>query len=58
LERVKNFVAVRGGGYFFMPGRRAIRFLIRAGLDQGRTNMTAASAAADPKPAPVETVRV
>jgi deferrochelatase/peroxidase EfeB len=56
LERMKNFVAVRGGGYFFMPGRRAIRFLIRAGLDQDRTTMTT-SAAADPTSAPLEPVR-
>ena len=27
LTGVKDFVRVRGGGYFFMPGRRALRYL-------------------------------
>jgi Dyp-type peroxidase family len=27
LHRLPRFVQVRGGGYFFMPGRRAVRFL-------------------------------
>ena len=28
LKRMGNFVTVRGGAYFFMPGKRTIRFLI------------------------------
>lgn len=31
ISRLQDFVRVRGGGYFFMPSRRAIRFL--AGSD-------------------------
>ncbi len=27
LSRLTDFVTVRGGGYFFMPGRRTVRFL-------------------------------
>ena len=27
LDGIGNFVTVRGGGYFFMPGRRAVRYL-------------------------------
>jgi hypothetical protein len=27
LKGMKDFVKVRGGGYFFMPGKRATRFL-------------------------------
>ena len=27
LTGVKDFVRVRGGGYFFMPGRRALSYL-------------------------------
>ena len=28
LKRIPNFVTTRGGGYFFMPSRSALRFLI------------------------------
>jgi hypothetical protein len=27
LKGLKDFVTVRGSGYFFLPGRTAIRFL-------------------------------
>jgi Dyp-type peroxidase family len=27
VRRVRDFVRVRGGGYFFMPGRRSLRYL-------------------------------
>jgi deferrochelatase/peroxidase EfeB len=27
IKDIKNFVRVRGGGYFFLPGKRALRFL-------------------------------
>ena len=30
LRRLSDFVRVRGGGYFFMPGRRAIHYLAAA----------------------------
>jgi deferrochelatase/peroxidase EfeB len=29
LKRMKDFVRVRGSGYFFLPGRRAMHFLAR-----------------------------
>jgi hypothetical protein len=29
LQPVPAFVTVRGGGYFFLPGVRALRFLVR-----------------------------
>ena len=28
LRSLDDFVRVRGGGYFFMPGRRALGFLV------------------------------
>src|SRR6185437_2448229 len=30
LKGLKDFVKVRGGGYFFLPGRKAVRFLAQA----------------------------
>ena len=27
IKDIKDFVRVRGGGYFFLPGRQALRFL-------------------------------
>jgi len=32
LDRAPDFVRVRGGGYFFMPGRKALRYLASAHL--------------------------
>ena len=29
LEKLSQFVTLRGGGYFFMPSRRAIRFMVQ-----------------------------
>ena len=29
LKKFKDFVQIRGGGYFFLPSRRAVRFLAR-----------------------------
>jgi hypothetical protein len=31
LEGLPQFVTVRGGGYFFMPGIRALRFIASQG---------------------------
>ena len=31
LRGLKDFVTVKGGGYFFLPGRAAVRFLSRPG---------------------------
>ena len=30
IEHLRKFIAVRGGGYFFLPGRRALNWLARA----------------------------
>jgi hypothetical protein len=27
IKDIKDFVRVRGGGYFFLPGKRALQFL-------------------------------
>ena len=34
LEGLPQFVTVRGGAYFFMPGIRALRYLARGGRDK------------------------
>jgi deferrochelatase/peroxidase EfeB len=31
IQRLQDFVTVLGGGYFFMPGRRTVRYLAAAG---------------------------
>ncbi|MGO8918598.1 MAG: Dyp-type peroxidase [Stellaceae bacterium] len=42
LKGLKDFVSVKGGGYFFMPGRRAVQFLAHPTAKDGAA--TAASA--------------
>ena len=30
IKNLRDFVTVRGGGYFFMPGKRALQYLAHA----------------------------
>jgi hypothetical protein len=30
IKNLRDFVTVRGGGYFFMPGKRVLQYLARA----------------------------
>jgi deferrochelatase/peroxidase EfeB len=38
LTELPRFVTVKGGAYFFMPGLRALRYLIRAGARTGEAS--------------------
>ena len=49
VKGMKDFVTMRGGGYFFLPGRSAMRFLSRAGkaADRARGESEPQAYAAD-----------
>jgi deferrochelatase/peroxidase EfeB len=36
LTRIPQFITVRGGAYFFLPGLRALRYIVRAGENPAR----------------------
>ena len=43
LKRLEDFVRVVGGGYFFMPSRRAVRYLAQQGAEREPARLTHAS---------------
>jgi deferrochelatase/peroxidase EfeB len=47
IKDIRDFVRVRGGGYFFLPGKRALRFLAHPEQPDGQGHVDLGPTAAD-----------